>query len=192
MQIWKVTKTLSNPKDPEWKSLVKSSLGEGVHSNRKFGFMLSREALIMALKEAGYSCSIPHLKMEQYSGLKSFPQFTISLSHTKEAGAAVVADRQTFRSVGIDIEHEERLVKEAVIERVSHPGDLVLRNIEIWCLKEAAFKAIMNTGSFEAPVSFSSIQIEDKTWSHSPSSLQGEWELDIINQIVVARAFLKI
>lgn len=154
--------------------------------------MLSREALIMALKEAGYSCSIPHLKMEQYSGLKSFPQFTISLSHTKEAGAAVVADRQTFRSVGIDIEHEERLVKEAVIERVSHPGDLVLRNIEIWCLKEAAFKAIMNTGSFEAPVSFSSIQIEDKTWSHSPSSLQGEWELDIINQIVVARAFLKI
>lgn len=191
MHVWKLIKTLSNPKDPEWDLLIKLTLGDDVHSNRKNGFLLSREALFNALKEAHINANISDLTLEGYSTLPRFPQFTISLSHTKECGAALIADRQTFRSVGIDIEQEERVVKDSIAERVSNPHDTSLRNIELWCLKEAAFKALMNSGEFEKPVEFSSIEIGKGTWSHSPSGLKGEWELEMIKPFVIAKAFLR-
>lgn len=191
MHVWKLIKTLSNPKDPEWDLLIKLTLGDEVHSNRKNGFLLSREALIGALKEAHIQANISDLVLDGYSTLPRFPQFTISLSHTKECGAAVIADRQSFRSVGIDIEQEERVVKDSIVERVSNPHDTSLRNIELWCLKEAAFKALMNSGAFEKPVEFSSIEIGEHSWSHSPSGLKGEWELEVIKPFVIAKAFLR-
>lgn len=191
MYFWKLLKTLSNPKNPEWELLIKLTLGDEVHSDRKTGFLLSREALMMALKEAQIEVDIKDLKLDGYSTLLRFPQLTISLSHTKECGAALIADRQTFRSVGIDVEHEARVVKDSIAERVSNPRDTSLRNIELWCLKEAVFKTLMNSGDFEKPIEFSSIEIGNQTWSHSPSGLKGEWELEMIKPFVIARAFLK-
>lgn len=191
MYKWKLIKTLSNPKDPEWDLLTKLTLGDEVHSDRKNGFLLSREALLLTLKELQNSVNISDLTLDGYSTLPSFPQYTVSLSHTKECGAALLADRQTFRSVGIDIEQEERPVKDSIVERVSNPHDTSLRNIELWCLKEAAFKALMNSGVFEKPIEFSSIEIGDQTWSHSPSGLKGEWELEVVKPFVIAKAFLR-
>jgi 4'-phosphopantetheinyl transferase EntD len=191
MKIWKLVKTLSNPKDPQWELLIKLTLGDEVHSDRKKGFLLSREALIEALKTNHVSANISELALDSHSTLTHFPQFTISLSHTKECGASLVADRQTFRSVGIDIEHEERVVKDSIFDRISHPQDRKLRNIELWCLKEAAFKALMNSGNFEKPIEFSSIEIGNDIWTHSPSGLKGEWEMDFVKPFVIARAFLK-
>lgn len=191
MLTWNLTKTLSKPNDPEWEVLIKFSLPEDVHSDRKNGFLLSRQALISALKEQGLEISAGALQLVTYSEIRHLPQFTISLSHTKIAGAALVADRKTYRSVGIDIEQEERIVKDSIRERIAHPDDKNLRNIELWCLKEAVFKTLMNTGLFEKPLEFGSICIEDKKWTHSPSGLEGEWELNLIKPFVIAKAFLK-
>lgn len=191
MLQWKLTKTLSNPKDPEWDLLIKLTLGDEIHSDRKKGFLYSREALRECLKVMHLNPEINQLRLSDYSTLTNYPQFTVSLSHTKDSGAALVGDRNTFRSLGIDIEQEERVVKDMIIERITHPDDLRLRNIELWCLKEAAFKALMNTGHFEKPVEFSSIHIGDKNWSHSPSGFKGEWELELVRPYVVARAYLK-
>ena len=118
-------------------------------------------------------------------------QFTLSLSHTSECGAAMIADRKFFRSVGIDIEREDRVVKDFIRERITHKDDTNFRNIEIWCLKEAVFKALMNTEKFEKPLEFSSICIGKDSWSHSPSGLEGKWEVETIKPVVVARAFLQ-
>lgn len=191
MVTWKLSKTLSNPKDPEWDLLIKSSLGEGVHSDRIMGFLLSREALKDALKNMGKDLTPGQLFLEDYSTIRGLPQFTISLSHTPLCGAALVSERKFFRSLGIDIEMSERLVKDSIIERISHPEDLKLRNIELWCLKEAVFKALMNTKLFPKPIEFSSIKISKEHWSHSPSSLEGKWELETITPFVIARAFLE-
>lgn len=191
MHTWNLTKTLSKPNDPEWEMLIKFSLPDDVHSDRKNGFLLSRQALIHALKEQGLEISAGALQLTSHSEIRDLPQFTISLSHTKIAGAALVADRKTYRSVGIDIEQEERIVKDSIKNRVSHPDDKNLRNIELWCLKEAAFKALMNTGSFEKPLEFSSICIRDGKWTHSPSGLEGEWELELVRPFVIAKAFLR-
>lgn len=189
--MWKLTETLSNPKNPEWDGLIKSALGENIHSDRIKGFLLSREALLECLKENSHHLTPIQLELSGFSALKQLPQYTLSLSHTKTHGAALIADRQSFRSVGIDIEHEERPVKDSIAQRVSHPHDTKLRNIELWCLKEAVFKTLMNTGNFEKPVEFSSIELGDRTWSHSPSGLKGEWELHYVKPVVIALAFLK-
>ena len=191
MHTWKLSDSLDIPKDNEWDLLLRLALGDDIHPDRKRGFILSRMALLRALSDMGQAASPQDLVLENYSKLKAFPHLTVSLSHTKDKGAALIADQHTYRSVGIDIEQEARLVKDLVAQRIAHPKDLKLRNIEIWCLKEAVFKALMNSGEFEQNVKFSSIQIEDKKWSHSPSGLKGEWEIDLINSIVIARAYLK-
>lgn len=191
MQAYKLSKNLTNPSDPGWDLLTQLTLGDKIHSDRKMSFLLSRDALKNALKEFGFEVAPAKLKVIEYAELEGFPQLTISLSHTKDWGAAYVAERKDFRSIGIDIEHEERIVKDAVHARIAHPGDENLRNIELWCLKEAAFKALLNTRQFAKPMEFSSIRIENQKWSHAPSGLAGEWELDVINSMVVARASLK-
>lgn len=192
MYWWNLTKTLSNPNDPEWDLLIKLTLGDEVHSGRKKGFVLAREALKNCLKDSGRNVSPAQLKLKNYSTLQDFPDLTLSLSDSRDCGAAMIAKRQDFRSVGIDIEHEERQVKENILARVSHPDDQrTLRKIELWCLKEAVFKALMNSGCFEKPVEFSSIRIGDKSWFHAPSGLHGTWEIDLSDGIVIARAFLE-
>lgn len=191
MYNWKVTTTLTNPESPEWEMLSLSTLGADVHSDRKMGFLLSREALKSALFDLGFSPSISQLTLVNYHEVVGFPQLTISLSHTKKCGAAVIAERKKFRSLGIDIEEETRIVKDSIRERISHPSDINLRNIEIWCIKEAVFKALMNTDQFPKPIEFSSIQIQNGTWIHSPSQLSGEWLLQNVTPFVMALAFLK-
>ncbi len=191
MLTWNLSKTLSKPNDPEWEVLIFSSLPGDVHSDRKNGFLLSRQALIYALKDQGLEISAGALQLVSYSQIRDLPQFTISLSHTKIAGVALVGDRKTYRSLGIDIEQEERIVKDSIKNRISHPADKNLRNIELWCLKEAVFKALMNTGEFEKPLEFSSILIEDKKWTHSPSGYEGEWIFESVTPFVMAKAFLR-
>lgn len=191
MLTWKMQKTLPSPKNPEWDLLVKSCLGESVHPERISGFILSRMALQACLKEKGILTVIPELVIENYRETPSAPQFTISLSHTPEAGAALIAPREKFVSVGIDIEHEKRPVKDSIIERISHPEDEALRNIELWCLKEAAFKALMNTGRFQKPLEFSSIKIGNHFWSHAPTGLEAPWELENVNSMLVARTAIR-
>ena len=191
MHTWKLTKTLTNSLDPEWETLSSLTLGDAVHSDRKNGFLLARQALQNCLTEVGVSVSPKGLNLRNFHQLENVEQFTISLSHTAECGAAMLADRIFFRSVGIDIEREDRVVKDSIRERIAHKDDANFRNIELWCLKEAAFKALMNTEQFEKPLEFSSICIGKDSWSHSPSSLKGKWEMETIKLFVVARAFLQ-
>jgi 4'-phosphopantetheinyl transferase EntD len=191
MHTWKMSKTLTNSLDPQWQMLSSLTLGEGVHSDRKNGFLLARQALQNCLAEVGVKVSPARLNLRNFHQLENVEQFTLSLSHTSECGAAMIADRKFFRSVGIDIEREDRVVKDSIRERITHKDDTNFRNIEIWCLKEAVFKALMNTEKFEKPLEFSSICIGKDSWSHSPSGLEGKWEVETIKPFVVARAFLQ-
>jgi 4'-phosphopantetheinyl transferase EntD len=190
MPHFHLTRILSEPSDPAWQELAHSALGEKVHEERKRGFLLARQALMFCLNDFGLGLEIPQLRFRNFHELQNLPQFTISLSHTKEAGAALVSLVTEHRALGIDIEHEERPVKQMIMERISHPEDLKLRNIELWCLKEAVFKTLMNTDQFPEPVAFASLKIENGKWFHAPSQLEGTWELDVMNSFVVAKAFL--
>lgn len=191
MYTYELSTTLTDPECPDWELLSFSTLGPNIHSDRKKAFLLSRGALKMALQDHGIRVEIPDLKVINYHQLELHPQLTVSLSHTKNCGAAIVAERTEFRAVGIDIEEEGRIVKDSILERISHPKDQNLRNIELWCMKEAVFKTLMNTGLFPKPIEFGSIQIGEDKWFHSPSNLSGEWKILLTRPYVVALAFLR-
>lgn len=191
MYTFHLSDTLSESQCPEWEKFAAQSLDPGVHPQRKHSFLLARDALKKCLESLGQSISIQDLNLVDYHYLKSSPDLTISLSHTKTHGAALVAERKIYRAVGIDIEEKTRLVKDSIRARVLHPHDYNLSSIELWCAKEAAFKALMNTGEFNNPMEFSSIQITATNWSHASSGYSGEWKLISSGQILVALAFLK-
>lgn len=191
MYTYKLSTTLTESQRPELELLAQSTLGSEVHSDRKMGFLLSRDALKNALKDYGLEVSISDLTLEDYHLIPKCPQLTISLSHSKTCGAAIVAERKEFRSVGIDIEEEKRVVKDSIRERIAHPKDENLRNIELWCVKEAVFKVLMNTGIFPKPIEFGSIEVQTNRWFHSPSNLSGEWKMVTTTPYVMAIAFLR-
>jgi hypothetical protein len=189
MLTFRLARALANPNDPDWRLLADHSFKGPVHSDRLSGFLLSREALRLCLEARGVSALPRTLTLKCFDELDHYSDFTISLSHTAACGAALIADRQTYRAIGIDVEHDERVVKENIRERIAHTKDIQLKNIELWCLKEAVFKVLMNAQTSDRPVEFSSIRIGDQRWFHTPSGSEGVWELERIKPYVVARAW---
>jgi hypothetical protein len=183
--------TLNFTQESEWKQLAASTLGLEVHPNRRQGFLLSRQALQKAFLDFGITVEVLHLQLDHYDALKNFPDYTLSLAHTSLWGAALVGEKKKFVSVGIDIEPLKRIVKDPILQRISHPEDLKLEPIVHWALKEATFKTIMNTRGFDQNPEFSSILLGDKVWSHS-SGLAGKWDLEFTSELVVAKAWMEV
>jgi phosphopantetheinyl transferase (holo-ACP synthase) len=176
MLTFRLKNSLIPSEADSWKQLVTQSLGEDVHPKRALGFCLAREALRECL---GFG---------QVTGVDAVQ---LSLSHSSDFGAAVVADASKIISVGIDLEPLSRVVKPLILARVSHPQDLDLSPLSIWALKEAIFKCLMNTHKFEQPLEFSSIRIGDQSWSQE-SGLAGDWKLVQEQGQLVALAWIKI
>ena len=130
-------------------------------------YLLSRTALDIAAskisdEKKGPKCLPQTLSFEERVKLTkdyhlaNFAQAMVSLSHTKNFGAAVVGIDDNTRNnknkgIGIDIEVATRLVKSEIIQQIRHPQDDFLKitqtsdfssNLAIWCLKEACFKAL--------------------------------------------------
>jgi phosphopantetheinyl transferase (holo-ACP synthase) len=191
MHTIKMVETLTLHELPEWENLVTHFLGPGVHPGRQKGFCLAREALRLALKEQGEKVEISDLGLQQHCEVSKAKKWTISISHTPLWGAAIIGDKKEYRSVGIDIEPMVREVKQIIRERISHPEDMNLRNLELWCVKEAAFKAAMNTLIFEKPIEFSDLLITHEKWTHLPSKIQGEWHIQNLHEHMLTSAWIK-
>lgn len=192
MLTYHLINTLISSEDHEWKQLVKTQLGDDIHPKRAMGFCLARAALRKCLNEKSIQLPIHEIILEGYGAVKGQSSLTISLSHTPEWGAAVVANANEILSVGIDIEPVQRIVKPMILERISHPQDLALPALSIWSLKEASFKALMNTGKFTQNVEFSDLKISENKWMHVLSQTEGEWKLEEKQGLVVALAWIKI
>ena len=192
MLTYQIKKSLMPAQDSQWKQLVRNVLGEGVHVQRELGFCLAREALRACFMQRGIKLEIPELVLEKFSAVKGQNSLTISLSHAKDWGAAVVASAKEVISVGIDIEPKDRVVKPMILERISHPEDFPLHPLWLWSLKEASFKALMNTGKFEKPVEFSSLKVTQGNWQHEASNTQGEWKVEEEQGLIVALAWINI
>ena len=72
--------------------------------------------------------------------------FKWSLSHTKNISCCVVIDDRSYpqiQSVGVDIEKSNRSIPNILHEKFIRRDEYThLSELEIWCIKEAAFKAI--------------------------------------------------
>lgn len=129
----------------------------------KDAFTNSREALAKLLKQENHLISDlkADLELLNYQNLKKFPDYVLSLSHTRGAGAAVLAHRQDVASLGIDIEWSDRVLKEEASRFYRHPEDSHYDNkLELWTMKEAAFKALSPRG-YPGVLVLSKIIIQD-------------------------------
>lgn len=191
MYCWKMAKNLMEPQDPDWEKLVSNELGEKIHPNRKMGFLLSRAALRSCFASKGLLIPITELRVQNYSIFTEYPNYTFSLSHTKNIGVAILGCKKEYLSLGIDVEQLNREVKDSIIEKIKNPGDAKLRKIHHWCLKEAVFKTLMNSKQFVSPLEFSSILLSNNQWSHPSSGLRGGWDLEEIGSLIIAKAYLR-
>lgn len=192
MPTYYLLKTLILSQEPHWKSLVETVLGTDIHPQRAHDFALSRGALQLCLAKKGIALPIKDLILEDYCSVKGQDSLTISLTHTSNWGAAVVAAKKEYVSVGIDIEPLTRDVKASILERISHAEDQTFPALTLWSVKEASFKALMNTKKFPHPVEFSSIKITNHIWEHTDSKTKGEWKTSEEQGLLVALAWIKI
>lgn len=189
MYTLKICQTLDHLNKP-WTELATQSLGNA-HPERVKTFCFAREALRLSLIEEGFKPEISDLVLQGFHSLGRYPDITLSLSHTKNTGVALTGRKEIFQSLGVDVENNDREVKQAIIQKVAHPLDEKLRNIELWVLKEAAFKCLMNSQQLPLEALMTQIQVTASRWIHAPSGLSGECELRREGSLLLGLAFLK-
>lgn len=160
--------------------------------SKKMGFYLSRQALFDASRTYYPEIKINELELENFSGFKRFPDLTLSISHTEEAGAAVVSSKNEHKSLGIDIENASRVPTESVLARIRNLKDINLAPIEIWVIKEAIYKCSINSGSVKGHLGFSQIEVSSPThWNIPTQNLNGQIEIKNIDEFIVGLASIK-
>jgi phosphopantetheinyl transferase (holo-ACP synthase) len=112
----------------------------------EWGKQSSRQALAACLKKMGKDFKSPEdLTIVGHTYLENHPKITVSLSHSRKVGAAMLADRDLYPSVGIDIEFLDRKVTNGAEKFFINEEDGVEAfedTLRTWTLKEAAFKAL--------------------------------------------------
>jgi len=150
-----------------------------IHHSTADSFTNSRMALKKLLNNKGLE--VLDLKLDlalnNYRELPHYPQFYISLSHTKEIGAAVLVEKTYVCGIGIDIEWEQRTIKPGAEKFFIHLEDRHnLRPIELWTAKEAAFKALSPLGTYPGTLVLSKIIIQNNNFfTHEEPHLKGEF-----------------
>lgn len=151
-------------------------------SATKDAFTNSREALKLLLQKDGHQ--ILDLKQDleliNYQNLAKFPEYLTSITHTKGAGAAVLAKKSDYLSVGIDIEWSDRTMKLEAQRFFRHPEDSSYEDmIELWTMKEAAFKALSPQG-FPGVLVLSKIIIQNGLfYTNEQPQIQGYVETQV-------------
>jgi 4'-phosphopantetheinyl transferase EntD len=117
-----------------------------MHEERITGFLTARLALIAAFLEVGINLEFKDLANMQLNYLPDFKEFSFSLSHTNHQSLRVAGAflRQSTKKIGLDLEWSQRKLKEGSERYFVRQEDDSIDLLELWCLKEAAFKSVSN------------------------------------------------
>ncbi|MCY4524655.1 MAG: 4'-phosphopantetheinyl transferase superfamily protein [Halobacteriovoraceae bacterium] len=119
-------------------------------SLKEKNFHLTRTALKNCLRQFAPQRrwdNMEQLKIINHHFLQQDGELRVSLSHTKEVGAALLCHCNEAESVGIDIEYSHRPISYRAVNYFKNPKDKwnyqSKENILwAWSIKEAAFKAL--------------------------------------------------
>jgi 4'-phosphopantetheinyl transferase EntD len=159
-----------------------------VHANRKIEWALARMALAQTLALHGMKLTPSQCLFKGHHELTHLPQWRFSLSHTKDVAAAWLMPAARVRGLGLDIEFKDRKVPPQVKARLAHKNDTVLPALQLWALKEAAFKALPTLAQND--VWLNRLIIAEKSFELENSPFVGEWELTEESDLFIARAWL--
>jgi phosphopantetheinyl transferase (holo-ACP synthase) len=106
-------------------------------------FFLSRQALLSCLRHLGAAPRFDDLMKKEFKKRYQINEHHFSLTHSRtehgEVAAAILCTQKNVY-VGIDIEPYTRVLQEGAAKFYKNPDDIELKPIELWSLKEAAFK----------------------------------------------------
>lgn len=158
------------------------------HPKRQAGFLAARKALQMLVPQA----KLPELKLNEFHFLSDYPERLFSLAHTKDLAIAVMADKKDFRSVGVDLEFLDREVKTGSEKYfINNQDEKNLSELELWCAKEAAFKAA--SFLYSKNLVLKDFWIKKEVFGHMENSGKtlGEIKFFRLENILVSVALLK-
>ena len=80
-------------------------------------------------------------------------KLSISLSHSRTASVAVVAEKVAEETIGVDLESKSRGISERAAQKFCTADELALglTPLQIWVIKEACYKAIPNNAGLVLP-----------------------------------------
>lgn len=170
-----------------WHVLALSRMGD-VHANRRQEWALARAALSLAFSKHGVSLRPEHCVFKGHHELNQYPQWRFSLSHTKNAAGAWLAPTNSVRGLGLDIEYNDRKVSASVKARLAHSEDMALSTLELWSLKEAAYKAL--PAMAQENIWLNRIKVTPGQFELTGSPFRGFWETASDGKLLVSKAWL--
>ena len=142
----------------------------------------SRLALQGALKMVSDRDFLEYDELEivNHQYLKEDRRILVSISHTNDFAVASVSDSDQLSSIGVDLEVSTREIKEGIYKFFINESDQITNTLELWCIKEAAFKALSPLYQEEKTLVLKDINIlKDGTFHLSQcKDLSGFWKLE--------------
>lgn len=159
-----------------------------VHKNRIAEWALARLALAQCFAEQGINLIPRECVFKDHQTIASLSTWRFSLSHSKDVAAAWLEPAAKYRGLGLDVELRDRKVPPQVKARLQHPLDLAMKDLELWSLKEAAYKALPPLA--QQDIWLNRLIISDQTFTLENSPFRGAWSLFQEAEVVIAKAWL--
>lgn len=150
-----------------------------VHPNRQIEWALGRVAWEVSMRQHGRPTS--HVEWVGFQQIANSP-VRFSISHTTGWAGAWIT---TFEGVGLDIELKTREMSADVQKRMKHAADMKLTPLELWTVKEAAYKSLPK--ELQEKIWLNSIAVTDGVFE--VEDLKGEWQMHPHGELVVAKAW---
>lgn len=131
------------------------------HPKRQASFLCARKALQKLVPQE----KLGKLQLNEFHFLENFPRLVFSLAHTRELAIAVMVELKDYRSIGVDLEFLDREVKIGSERHfINEHDDRTLSDLELWCSKEAAFKAV--SFLYSKNLVLKDLWIQNKSFGH--------------------------
>lgn len=167
-----------------WEKAAEDVLGDA-HPGRKAEWALARVALQLALENFNFHLT-PSKRIIGHQLIKDFPEVRFSLSHTKGFGGAWV--HEGSGAIGLDIEKADRPLNEEIAERLKHPDDVQLPLMQLWTIKEAAYKCL--PPEIQSKIWLHKIAVKEKAFI--AEGVQGPWAIREERGLLISQALLRI
>jgi phosphopantetheinyl transferase (holo-ACP synthase) len=133
-------KTDARLNDEQWSNLF---IPKHLHPNLALQKKAARLALYDTITGQGKKINFQQMEIIHNHYVVNVPGTLVSLTHTKDLAAAIIAKQGEIFSIGVDLERIDREVKAELVNKFKNEHDTHnLTELELWVCKEACFKAL--------------------------------------------------
>jgi phosphopantetheinyl transferase (holo-ACP synthase) len=160
---------------------------------------LSRYALVQLLQEELNQIitfeeykDLKKLEIENHLNLVHYPNYLVSISHTKNVATAIIANVKDYKSIGIDLEFSSRVINSKITKFYRHDNDIEDDDLLLWSKKEAAFKALFPLWMHDKTFVLKDIWVKDNEFGLLiDEEIKGHFQVDkASNDLLVCVAII--